>query len=54
MGSIKAFTMHYCEEKVICKEVIVSFRLMVITINDIEKQIKLNKDLQSINLLLAI
>lgn len=46
--------MHYCEEKIICVEVAVSFRLMVITVNDIEKQIKLNKDLQSINLLLAI
>lgn len=53
-GSIKAFTIHYCEEKIICIEVTVSFRLMVITVNDIEKQIKLNKDLRSINLLLAI
>jgi len=54
MGSIKAFTMHYSKEKIIRIEVTVSFRLMVITVNDIEKQIKLNKDLRSINLLLAI
>lgn len=54
MGSIKAFTVYYCGEKIICIEVTVSFRLMVITVNDIEKQIKLNKDLQSINFLLAI
>lgn len=46
MGSIKAFTMHYSEEKkIICVEVTVSFRLMVITINYVENQIKLNKDL---------
>lgn len=54
MGSIKAFKGITVEKKLICVEVTVSIRLMVITINYIEKQIKLNKDLQSINLLLAI
>lgn len=54
MGSIKAFTMHYCCAEIICIVVTVRFRLMVITVNDIEKQIKLNKDLRIINLLLAI
>lgn len=54
MRSIKPFIIHYWEERVICVEVTVSFRLMVITVNDIETQIKLNKDLQSVNLLPAI